>query len=206
MKRKYSRRTDSSVKTARLLRSLELKGSKHSHNDTIKQQDVSTEAGFGEGEYASNEPSPNIALLGCNSRINNLFHSLWDEKMCCYLPITLYSAYTLILFLVVQLGLSKAGTEKLLQFLQAFLAKTKHMFFKCLNYNCQMRKIYFCRAHGCMSTSSPCIQCNLPMEFFLWCNPTQQLVDRLRSKILWTYRLHYHEELSRHCNSHPLPM
>ncbi len=46
----------------------------------------------------------------------------------------------------------------------------------------------------------PCIQCDLPMEFFLWCNPTQQLVDRLRrdqrfSELVQHYRLHCSMEM-----------
>ncbi len=110
----------------------------------------------------------------------------WDEPVCAYLSTSLYSAYTLILFFIVQLKLSKTSIEKLLILLQAFLptnnalAKTKYMFFKCLKLQLSMDTVHFCHKHGicdgeqCRHSDGTCV-----IDSMLWCHPVKQFVSRL---------------------------
>lgn len=106
------------------------------------------------------------------------------------IPISLFSAYTVILFIWLYHRLSKKALMDILSMLQLFLPKkntlatSKDRFFKLLRFKSGMKKYHFCRSCKTSTglTSKNCQKCHKKMDFLIYRNPLETFAERLRNK------------------------
>lgn len=108
----------------------------------------------------------------------------WDEQVCDNSEPTLYSAYTALLWFILESGINKSSVEKLLTIIQMFLPLknmlniTKHKFFRMFESQIKMKKYYVCRRCNLILKQAECEHGKLD-EFILWRNPIQTFKERL---------------------------
>lgn len=122
----------------------------------------------------------------------------WGEKVCSYLDITLYSAYTAILHFVLSSKMGKSNIERLLLLLQMFLpesntlATSKHKFFNQFEVIERMEKWFICRSCQSVNLDGTCTTHGQLTEFLLWANPldsfSRKLMDPDYFKLAQYYR------------------
>ena len=91
-------------------------------------------------------------------------HPTWNQLIHNHIPITLFSAYTVLLFFLIKHHLSKSGVRDLLTLIQLFLprgnhlASTQEMFIKGLKFNSEMTKCVSPVQTNHRAIQMPCLQ------------------------------------------------
>ncbi len=108
-----------------------------------------------------------------------------EEKVVEDLDITLFSAYTILLWFVLDANLCRSSIEKLLKVIRMFLPlqnkleKSKHLLFKTLNMQLNMEKYYICRECSLITKKNICNIHQRLDEFIMWTNP----IDTFKVKL-----------------------
>jgi len=110
----------------------------------------------------------------------------WEQRVTPLLPITIQTAYTIIMWFIIAVNLSKSGIDKLLLLLQAFLpednalAKTRYKFEKLLGFQSNMTKYYYCGTCKLVTSTNKCkCSCKSKTGFLLWGNIVSEFIRRL---------------------------